>query len=103
MAVKQKLIKSGDRTFVVDSYKGVSEIANRMPSAEAQFAMGLIDKWAMVATQGQNGGDSKPMKPEEAVERAFYIAYLTFKHIKEYRMDAPFPFEKVYGNAKEND
>jgi hypothetical protein len=100
MAAKQRLIKSGDRTVVVDSYRGVSEIRNRMPNAEAQFAMGLIDKWAMVATQGQNGPS---MKPEEAVERAFYIAYLTFKHIKDKRMDTPFPFEKVYGDAKEND
>jgi hypothetical protein len=103
MAATKRIIKSGDKTIIVDSYKGVSEIRNRMPSDEAQFAMGLIDKWAMVATQGQNGGDSKPMKPEEAVERAFYIAYLTFKHIKEKRMDTPFPFAKVYGDAKEND
>jgi hypothetical protein len=97
MAAKQRLIKSGDRTLVVDPYTGVSVIRNRMPNEEAQFAMGLIDKWGMVTTQGHNGPS---MKPEEAVERAFYIAYLTFKHIKEYRMDTPFPFKKVYGDAE---
>jgi len=100
MAVKQKLIKSGDRTVVVDQHNGVNEIRNRMPNEEAQFAMGLIDKWAMVATQGQNG---QIMKAGEVVDRAFDIARLTFAHIKEYRMDAPFPFAKVYGDAKEND
>lgn len=100
MAAKQRLIKSGDRTVVVDSYKGVSEIRNRMPSSEAQFAMGLIDKWAMVATQGQGG---QIMKAGEVVDRAFEIARLTFLHIKEYRMDMPFPFAKVYGDAEKND
>jgi hypothetical protein len=100
MAAKHRIIRRGDRTIVVNPYKGVSEIRNRMPSEEAVFAMGLIDKWAMVATQGQNG---PAMKPEEAVERAFYIAYLTFKHIKDKRMDTTFPFEKVYGDAEEND
>lgn len=100
MAATKKFIKSGDRTIVVDSHRGVSEIRNRMPNEEAVFAMGLIDKWAMVATQGHNG---PAMKPGQVVDRAFEIARLTFQHIKEYRMDTPFPFAKVYGDAEKND
>lgn len=96
MAFKKRLIKTGDRTLIVDSDSNVSEVRNRIPSEEAVFAVGLIEKWAM-------GQDSLAMKPEQAVERAFYVAHLTFKHIREKRMDTPFPFAKVFGDAEKND
>lgn len=90
MATK-KLIKAGDRTIIASSYGDFAEINNRVPNREAGFAMTMIEKWALGVGRGE-----VLMKPEEAVERAFRIAQLTFAHIKENRMDVPFPFAKVY-------
>ena len=88
---KKKLIKSGDRTHVVTPYGEITSIVNRVPNEEANFAMTMIEKWALGVGRGE-----VLMKPEEAVERAFKIARLTFQHIKDNRMDTPFPFAKVY-------
>lgn len=88
---KKKLIKTGDRTIIASSYGDFTEISNRVPNREACFAMAMIEKWALGVGRGE-----VLMKPEEAVERAFRIAQLTYAHIKENRMEAPFPFAKVY-------
>jgi hypothetical protein len=88
---KKKLIKSGDRTIVVGGFNGIEEVKNRLPSQEAHFAMSMIERWAMGV-----GRNEVLMKPEEAVQRAFYIAELTFQTIKDRGMDTPFPFKKVY-------
>lgn len=97
---KKKLIKAGDRTITVTGYGEIGEIKNRIPSEEAQFAMGLIDRWGMVSG---NSKDGPALPPGAVVDRAFSIARLTFQHIKEYRMDTPFPFVKVFGDAEKND
>lgn len=86
---KERLIKAGDRTIIVDAY-GESSITNRILSEEAAFAMDLIM------------GDKSDRVPGAVVERAFEIAKLTFQHIKENRMDVPLPFKKVYPDDKEN-
>lgn len=88
---KKKMIKAGDRTIIASTYGEFTEINNRVPNREAGFAMTMIEKWALGVGRGE-----VLMKPEEAVERAFRIAKLTFEHIKENRMDTPFPFSKVY-------
>ena len=49
----------------------------RMPNEEAQFAMGLIDRWGMVSG---NTKDGPALPPGAVVERAFDIARLTFAH-----------------------
>lgn len=94
---KRKLIKSGDRTIIVSSFSSIEEVRNRVPNAEAHFAMSMIEKWAMGV-----GKNEILMKPEEAVQRAFYIAELTFQTIKDRGMDTPFPFKKVYGDDDQN-
>lgn len=90
---KKRLVKSGDRTIVVGGYSGIEEVRNRVPNSEAHFAMMMIEKWAMGV-----GRNEILMKPEEAVERAFYIAELTFQTIRDRGMDTPFPFKRVYGD-----
>lgn len=83
---KSKLIKSGDRTIVLRKYGEAEEVRNRILNEEAAFAMSLIER-SMVG----------PILPAgAAVERAFNISKLAFQHIKENRMDTPFPFSKVY-------
>lgn len=94
---KKKLIKSGDRTIVVGSFGEFAEVNNRIPNHEAHFAMSMIEKWALGVGKGEI-----LMKPEEAVERAFHIAALTFQTIKDRGMDTPFPFKKVYGDDDQN-
>lgn len=94
---KNKLIKSGDRTIIVGGFNGIEEVRNRIPNQEAHFAMSMIEKWAMGV-----GRNEILMKPEEAVERAFHIAALTFQTIKDRGMDTPFPFKKVYGDADQD-
>lgn len=97
---KKKLIKAGDRTIVVNAYGEMTEFQNRIPSGEAAFALDLIARWGMVAQHNKSG----PVLPAGAVvERAFDIAKVAFQHIKDNRMDVPFPFAKVYPNDKEND
>ena len=83
---KKKLIKTGDRTIVVSQYGDLQEVKNRVPNSEAGFAMDLILN------------NKIDLPPGAVVERAFEIARLTYKHIKDYRMDLPFPFKKVYGD-----
>ncbi len=96
---KKKLIKAGDRTILVERWGDGAEIKNRLRSDEAIFAMSMIERWGMVATHQKEG----PALPAGAVvERAFNIAKLTFQHIKENRMDVPFPFAKVYPDDQEN-
>lgn len=82
-----KLIKNGDQTIVASQYGDTTAIKNRVPSLEAAFAMDLILN------------DKSNTPPGAVVERAFDIARLTFQHIKQNRMDTPFPFKKVYGDA----
>ena len=86
---KKKLIKNGDRTIVVRQYGDVQEVRNRLPSNEAEFALDLI----------MSGGMASEKPPGAVVERAFDISRLTYAHIKANKMDTPFPFEKVYGDA----
>jgi len=93
----KKLVKSGDRTIVVGGYRGIEEVKNRVPSSEAHFAMSMIEKWAMGV-----GRNEILMKPEEAVDRAFHIAALTFQTIKDRGMDTPFPFKRVYGDGDQD-
>ena len=81
---KRKLVKSGDRTIVVGSFGEFMEVKNRVPSVEAILAMEIII------------ADSAERSPGAVVERAFTIAKLTMQHIKDNKMDAPFPFTKVY-------
>lgn len=79
------MIKAGNRTIRVDDYGTVGEFRNRILSDEAAMAMDLI-----LASVNSD-------KPAGAVvERAFDIARLTFQHIKENRMDVPFPFAKAF-------
>lgn len=94
---KKKLIKSGDRTIIVGGYNGIEEVKNRVPNHEAHFAMLMIERWAMGV-----GRNEILMKPEEAVERAFHLAALTFQTIKDRGMDTPFPFKKVYLDVDQN-
>ncbi len=82
-----KMIKNGDHTMVVISDREIQEVRNRVPSREASFAMDLIEN------------DRSALPPGAVVERAFDIARLTFQHIKANKMDTPFPFKKVYGDA----
>lgn len=84
----KKLTKFGDRTVVYDNFGFVHEVNNRMPSEEALLAMRIIE----------NDQSDRPCSA--VVERAFRIAQLTFKHIKDAKMDAPFPFKKVYPDGK---
>lgn len=86
----KKLTKCGDRTVVHDNFGFVFELNNRMPSEEAILAMRIIE----------NDQSDRPCSA--VVERAFRIAQLTFKHIKDSKMDAPFPFKKVYPDGKAN-
>ena len=97
---KKRLIKAGDLTILVDRYGDHSaDINNRLLSEEATFALGLIDRWGMVAGNHKDG----PALPAGAVvERAFDIAKLAYMHIKDNRMDVPFPFAKVYPDDQEN-
>ena len=85
-----KLTKCGDRTIVHDNFGFVFELSNRAPNEEAGFAMQII------------ANDQSDRPCSAVVERAFRIAQLTFKHIKDAKMDAPFPFKKVYPDAKAN-
>ena len=96
---KKKLIKAGDRTIVLRNYGEMTEINNRIPSGEAAFALDLIARWGMVAG---NHKDGPPLPPGAVVERAFDIAKLAYQHIKDNRMDVPFPFAKVYPDDQEN-
>lgn len=89
---KKKLIKVGDRTVLVDKYGEVGEVKNRLLSDEATLALGLICRWGMDST----------VPPGAVVERAFDIAKLAYMHIKDNRMDVPFPFAKVYPDDQEN-
>lgn len=82
-----KMIKNGDCTIVVISDGEIQEVRNRVTSQEASFAMDMIVD------------DRSALPPGAVVERAFDIARLTFQHIKAHRMDTPFPFKKVYGDA----
>jgi hypothetical protein len=82
------MIKVGDYTIV-----GERALNSRVVNREAEFAMNMIEKW------GLYHGDKQP---GAVVERAFAIAALTFQHIKENRMDSPFPFKKVYGDGEED-
>jgi len=96
MAKKQ--IKVKDQTVIVNEYGDLRhEIANRVMGDEARLAVSLIEKWAMVASNTGTGLQGQLLKPGEVVERAFDIAHLTMKHIKDNKMDAPFPFKKVFG------
>lgn len=90
---KKKLIKVGDRTLTTSTYGEVGEIRNRILNEEASFAMDMIQRWGLAMTHGKDG---TIMQPGAVVERAFAISELAFKHIKENRMSAPFPFNKVY-------
>jgi len=83
---KRKLIKSGDRTIVVGSFGEFMEVANRVPNTEANLAVKIIL------------ADRSERAPGAVVERAFSIAKLTMQHIKDNRMDIPFPFTKVYAD-----
>jgi hypothetical protein len=96
--MKMKMIKSGDRTIVVDVRGQMSEITNLCISEEASFAKGMIDKYGMVAMKDSSG---PLMTPHEVVDRAFEIARLTFEHIRVYDMDSPFPFNEVFGEKTE--
>lgn len=97
----QKLVKSGDKTFVASSRGGLNAtVPNRVLSDEANFALAMIEKWALVSSDGGVALNGQLMKPGAVVERAFEIARLTFEHIKANRMDAPFPFKKVYGDGE---
>jgi hypothetical protein len=49
-----------------------------------------------------NHKDGPALPPGAVVERAFDIAKAAFQHIKDNRMDVPFPFGKVYPDDKEN-
>lgn len=93
-----KMIKSGDRTIVMDVRGQINEIINCRISEEAQFAMGIIDKYGMVAMKASSG---PLMTPHEVVDRAFEIARLTFEHIRVYDMESPFPFDEVFGEKTE--
>lgn len=96
---KKKLIKAGDRTIVLSKYDEMGEVQNRILSGEAVLAMDLIARWGMITQNHKDG----PILPAGAVvERAFDIAKLTFQHIKDNRMDVPFPFAKVYPDDQEN-
>ena len=87
------LIKNGDSTLVVDTFdEHFVAVKNRTPSMEAGFAMVLIERLC----------NATDIPPGAVVERAFDIARLTYKHIKDNRMDAPFPFAKVYPDDQEN-
>ena len=93
---KKRLIKNGERTIIASQYGDIQEVKNRLPNQEAYFAMDLIKSYGMVTMLAKDG----PVSPPGAVvERAFDIARLTFEHIKQNRMDTPFPFRKVYGDA----
>lgn len=85
----KKLIKVGDRTILAD---GSMEIKNRLLSKEAELALELICRWGM----------DTAMPPGAVVERAFDIAKLSYQHIKDNRLDVPFPFAKVYPDDQEN-
>lgn len=90
---KKKLIKAGDFTFTMPNFNGEpGAIKNRVLSEEATFALGLIDRWGM----------DPALPPGAVVERAFDIAKLAYQHIKDNRMDVPFPFAKVYPDDQEN-
>lgn len=96
MAKKQ--IKVKDQTIVVNEYGDIRhDITNRVLSDEARLAVSLIEKWAMVTSQTGTSLQGQLLKPGEVVERAFDIAHLTMKHIKANKLDAPFPFKKVFG------
>lgn len=86
----KKMIKNGDRTLVVSSFGEIQEIRNRLPSQEAAFAMDLIM------------ADKSDRVPGAVVSRAFEISRLAHLHIKQFRMDMPFPFAKVYGDDKQD-
>ena len=89
---KKKLIKAGSRTIVVDKYGNGDEVKNRLLSDEASLALELICRW----------GVDFAMPPGAVVEQAFDIAKLAYMHIKDNRMDVPFPFAKVYPDDQEN-
>jgi len=94
----KKVIKNGDRYVVTSGYDKIEymEVRSRTPNEEAAFAMSMIEKWALGV-----GRNEALMKPEEAVERAFTIARLTYQHIKDNRMSTPFPMAKVFGKDGE--
>jgi len=95
----KRLVKGGDHTFIVSKYGEFSHtIPNRVLSQEAQLAVSIIEKWAMVTSQTGAGLQGALLKPGEVVERAFEIARLTHAHIKAHKLDAPFPFKKVFGD-----
>ena len=60
-------------------YGEVDHINNRVVSEEAGFALDLIM------------ADRSSLPPGAVVERSFAIARLAFLHIKENRMDVPYP------------
>lgn len=87
---KRKLVKSGDRTIVVGSFGEFMEVSNRVLNTEANLAAQIIL------------ADQSDRAPGAVVERAFSIAKLTMQHIKDHKMDTPFPFKKVYGDADQD-
>ena len=86
----KKLTKCGDRVIAHCEDGPVHEIKVRVHSEEAGFAKQII------------ANDQSDRPCSAVVERAFRIAQLTFKHIKDAKMDAPFPFKKVYPDSKAN-
>lgn len=93
--MKEKLIKSGDRTVVVSKFGDFKEILNRLPNREASFALDLIGVLA-----GSDVGAKLP--PNAIVGRAFEISRLAHLHIKKMRMDTPFPFAKVFPDDQQD-
>ncbi len=99
----KKLIKVKDQTVVTNEYGDLRhELTNRVLSDEARLAVSIIEKWAMVTSQGGTALQGQLLKPGEVVERAFDIAHLTMKHIRANKLDAPFPFKKVFGDDAQN-
>lgn len=99
----KKLTKIKDQTIATNNYGDITDtLPNRILSDEARLAVSIIEKWAMVTSQTGTGLQGQLLKPGEVVERAFDIAHLTMKHIKANKLDAPFPFKKVFGDDAQN-
>lgn len=59
-----------------------------VPENEAKFAMSMIERWGMVAgiEDGEDGAKRQKLRlatPEELVKRAFEVASITFKTIRD--------------------
>lgn len=110
---RQKVWALGDERYLVSScYRDsipYTEMAARIPNQRAGFALGMLERWAMVAGEprGEDGaGRSKVemLEVEHMVKRAFDTAEQAFAEIEKrgWMLECPHPHDIIDASRESN-